>query len=297
MSTALDYGDRPSKEVSRRIFVETLRRLQALDNLSHYSYVGFGAHQFLDFDLVHRHLDIVKMTSIESNGKLIARCHFNSPYRNIVILEGTSTTILPSLDWADKKIVWLDYTHRLGPTQLADTENVTLRMQPGSVLAITLNCHPGEDGERRQQLAEAVGEERVPVGASEARLGDWGLAKVQREMVTGLIHRTLAARSDGTTWQQLLNICYRDAARMQMIVGVFDHPDIHEKMDACRFRDMAEVSPDAEALVIEIPTLTVRERQALGKRLPARRVKGFAGLSEADLAAYARFYRWLDAVN
>ena len=293
----LDYGDRPSKTVCRRIFVETLRRLQALDKLSTYSYVGFGAYQFLDFDLVHRHLGIDKMISIESNEKLIARCYFNAPYKNIEILPGTSTTILPTLDWSGKRIVWLDYTQRLRSEELADCENVTLRMQPGSVLAITLNCHPDDDGERRQRLADAVGEDNVPIGTSEAKLGDWGLAKTQRELVTGLLHRTLAARGDGTTWQQLLNIFYRDGARMQMIVGVVDHPDVHQKIDACRFGDMTEVSSDAEPLIIEIPTLTTRERQALGQKLPARTLRSFAGLPDGDLAAYARFYRWLDAVG
>lgn len=297
MATFLDYADRPSKTVCRRIFVETLRRLQALDRLSTYSYVGFGAYQFLDFDLVHRQLGVDKMTSIESSEKLIARCHFNAPYKNIEVVQGSSTTIIPTLDWSGKTITWLDYTRRLGTGEMADCQNLALRMQPGSVLAVTLNGHPGEDGERRQQLADAVGQENVPIGTSEARLGDWGLAKVQRELVTGILHRALAARGDDATWQQLLNIYYRDGARMQMVVGIVDHPDIHQKIDACRFGDMSEVSPDAEPLIIEIPSLTVRERQALGRKLPTRTLRSFAGLSEADLAAYARFYRWLDAVS
>lgn len=297
MATVLDYGDRPSKTVCRRIFVETLHRLQALDNLSKYSYVGFGAYQFLDFDLVHRQLGIDKMISIESNPKLIARCHFNAPYKGIEIVEGTSTTVIPTLDWSKKTIAWLDYTQRLRKEELADCENVALRMQPGSVLAITLNCHPGEDGKRREEFADAVGEANVPIGASEARLGEWGLAKAQRELVTGIVHRTLADRGDGATWQQLLNIFYRDGARMQMIVGVVDHPTIHDEIVACKFDDMTEVSSDADPLIIEIPALTVRERQALGQKLPARTLKSFAGLPEADLMAYARFYRWLDAVS
>lgn len=298
MASTLDYGDRQSKQVSRRILVETLRRLQAIDKLSSYSYVGFGAYQFLDFDLVHRHLGIDHMTSIESDDKLITRCHFNAPYRGIHVLLGTAGTILPTLDWSRKSIVWLDYTQRLRREEIADCENVALVLEPGSVLAVTLNCHGGEDGKRRANLARAVGEERVPIGITEAKLGEWGLAKTQRELLTSLLHKTLASRGDGTTWQQILNIHYRDDARMQMVVGIVDHPDLHAKIQACRFEDMPEVSFDADAVVIDLPSLTLRERQALAKKLPAKTtLKDFAGLASKDLEAYARFYRWLDAAG
>lgn len=297
MATTLDYSDRQSKQVTRRIFVETLRRLQAIDKLSNYSYVGFGAYQFLDFDVVHRQLGIDRMTSIESDEKLIARCHFNTPYRGIDVIQGTATTLIPTLDWSGKVIAWLDYTQRLRSAEIADSMNVALRMRPGSVFAITLNCHVGEEGTRRSDLAKAVGEENIPIGITEAKLGEWGLAKTQRELVSSLLHRTLASRSDGTTWQQILNIQYRDAARMQMIVGIVDHPDLHAAIQTCRFEDMPEVSFDAEPLVIELPALTVRERHAIGKKLPAKSIKEFAGLSAKDLAAYARFYRWLDAAG
>jgi len=298
MPTVLDYGDRPSKRVTRRIFVEALRRLQSIDRLSNYSYVGFGAYQFLDFDLVHRQLGIERMVSIESDADLIARCHFNVPYRAIDILEGTATTLIPTLDWSGKSIVWLDYTQRLRSDEMADCENVALRLQPGSVLAVTLNCHPGEDGQRRAALAKSVGSENVPIGITEARLGDWGLAKAQRELLTSLIHRTLAGRGDGVNWQQLLNIHYRDDARMQMIVGIVDHPDLHEKIQGCRFEDMREVSFDGHPIVVDLPVLTLREQQAISKKLPSSRsLREFAGISARDVASYAEFYRWLDPVG
>ncbi|WP_343466427.1 O-methyltransferase [Rhodococcus aetherivorans] len=298
MANVLDYGGRQSKHVSRRIFVDALRRLNAIEKVSKYAYVGFGAYQFLDFELVHRELGIVDMTSIESSEKLIPRCQFNAPYRGIKILEGTANTIIPALDWSKKSIVWLDYTQRLRNDEMADCENVALQLKPGSVLAVTLNCHAGEDGSRRDELAKAVGNQNVPIGVTDAKLGEWGLAKVQRELLTSLIHRTLANRGDGTSWQQILNIQYRDDARMQMLVGIIDHPEIHEKIQACRFEDMQEVSIDAEPLTIQLPSLTLRERQALDKKLPTRSaLKEFAGIPAKDIAAYAQFYRWLDPVG
>lgn len=295
MPSVLDYSDRQSKLVTRRILVAALKRLQAVDQLSNYAYVGFGAYQFLDFDLVHRHLGVKELTSIESDEDLLARCHFNAPYKGISILHGTATTMIPTLDWNRRAIVWLDYTQRLREAELADCENVALRLTPGSVLAVTLNCHPGRGATRRDDLAKAVGAANVPIGMSNAKLGEWGLAKVQRNLLTSRIDRVLGNRGD-LGWQQILNINYKDSARMQLIVGVVTDSETHEALQMCRFEDMPEASPDGEALEIEIPNLTVRERQALSKKLPAKKLKGFAGLAEEDLARYAQFYRWLDPV-
>lgn len=292
-----DYADRQSKQVARRIMVDALKRLQAIDRLSNYSYIGFGSYQFIDFEMVHRQLGITKMISIEGDEELLARCHFNAPYRGIEIVQGRSATVIPALDYSGRCIIWLDYTQRLRSDEMADCENLALRLQPGSVLAVTLNCHPGAEGTRRSELASAVGSQNVPIGMTESKLGDWGLAGTQRDLVTALLHRVLSGRGDGAMWQQILNICYRDDARMQMIVGLIDHPAIHEPIQACRFEDMPEISFDSEATIVELPRLTIRERQALDKKLPAKTLKEFAGIPPNYLAAYARFYRWLDAVE
>lgn len=293
---AMNYGDRPSKAVTRAILVEVFHRMAPLGDLSKYEYVGLGAHQFLDFDLVHRRLGIERMTSIESDGALIARCWFNAPYKTIKILQGTVSTVVPSLTWTGKSLVWFDYTQRLRNEELADCQNLALRLEPGSAFAITLNCDPGADGSRRSDLDGAVGAERVPLGTTEARLGDWGLARVQRELVVAEIQTTLRERGDGASWKQLLNIHYRDRARMQLIMGVIDHPTVHSQLEACRFGDLAEVSYDGTATVIAMPELTSRERQELGRKLPTSRQFELAGLPRAELDSYAKYYRWLDAV-
>lgn len=289
-----DYDDRPSKAVARRIFVDSLRRLRAFQALDSYSYVGFGSIQFIDFELVHRSLGITKMTSIEADSSLLQRCYFNVPFKGIEIFEGTSATVLPTLDWSSRAIVNLDYTQRLRQDELGDCENLALLLVPGSVLAVTLNCQPNSQVEqRRSDLEDAVGARHVPLGVTGAKLGGWGLADVQRDILTSVIQGALASRGDGSSWKQVLNINYKDGASMQMIVGVIDHPDIHESLTACRFQDMPEVRDGAGALAIQIPVLTTREKQALNSKLPGA-VRSFAGISESDLKAYAAMYRWMD---
>lgn len=293
----LDYRDRPSKAVTRRILVATLRRLQAFQSLERYPYVGFGAVHFVDFDLMHRQLGVVDMTSIEGRASLVPRCHFNRPYRGIVIREGTSSTVLPTLDWSLPAIVHLDYTQRLRSEELSDIKNLAMQLQPGSVLAISLNCQPNRDEAlRRSDLESAVGPQLVPLGVTGVKLGGWGLASVQRDIVTSTVDATLSGRGDATTWQQLLNIRYKDGASMQTIAGVVDHPGVHDALKACRFEDMPEVRTGSEALEIRVPVLTTRERLALNQKIPGT-PGSLPGLAAEEIEAYVNNYRWLNPTS
>ena len=114
----LDYGNRPSKAVTRRTHGAAAAST-SLEPTSTYSYVGFGAIQFIDFDLAHRMLGVTRMTSIESEEKLLPRCNFNKPFNGIKVLEGTSGKVLPTLDWTKRAIIWLDYTSKLRKTELS----------------------------------------------------------------------------------------------------------------------------------------------------------------------------------
>ena len=50
------YIARPAKSIQRLMIIETLRRLRAFAPLSEYEYVGFGAHEFVDFELASEKL-------------------------------------------------------------------------------------------------------------------------------------------------------------------------------------------------------------------------------------------------
>ncbi|WP_369803443.1 O-methyltransferase [Geodermatophilus sp. DSM 45219] len=295
----MSYELRPSKAVTRRLFVDVLRRLSAVAAPSDYQYVGFGALEFADFELVHRQLGIAKMTSIEGDAAHVERYIWNRPYGGIEVLAGRASTILPSLDWSQLSIVWLDYTSTQTAEVLADIDTVASRLLPGSVLAVTLNAHPQKLGERVAALESAVGADRVPLEASEARLGQWGLADVQWEILNAELRRTLSERADSAVWRQVLNIHYQDAARMQIVAGVVSNPATERLIDQCRFSDLDFVRAGSDALRLKVPLLTLPERSWLNRQLPV--AAGAAldpspGVSEADVAAYLDIYRYLEAL-
>jgi len=288
------YSHRPSKQVSRLMLVETLLRLGPIAAPSGYQYVGFGALEFVDFDLIHRRLGVSTMFSIESDHRAIARYEANRPYNGIRILTGRATDQLATIDWKKLSIVWLDYTGMLNTEVIADVQHLCRELLPGSVLAVTLNAHPAKLAERRSTLAAAVGDDRVPLGVTDATLGDWGTARTQYDILTAIIRSTLADRMDAATWRQILNINYRDNARMQLVAGVVSGQALERTVDLCAFSDLDFVRGGSEPLMIEVPYLTPKERRSLNEQLPRapRRRLTLPGVDKKEIDAYASVYRW-----
>ena len=120
------YLNRPAKYIERLMLVEAFRRLAVFGPLPEYAYIGFGAHEFIDFELVWRTIGVTEMTSIE---KEIPpdRFQFNRPFGGIVVEPGRSAaTVLPTLTFRPHSIVWLDYTGRLGACRSSTTWSIRL---------------------------------------------------------------------------------------------------------------------------------------------------------------------------
>lgn len=295
--SAMSYELRPSKAVTRRIFVDMLRRLTPISPLNKYQYVGFGALEFVDFDLIHRHLGIADMISIESDPQGISRYEWNRPFNSIVVISGKATSVLPSLDWSRLSIVWLDYTDTLNSEVLQDLETLARVLIPGSVLAVTVNAHPSPVLEERRNLLEkAITADRIPIGVTNSRLGDWGLAETQHKVMDASLRSAFEHRTDAADWRQVLNICYKDSARMQMVVGIISAPASKAIIDLCRLSEMREYNADGNPLLVHVPLLTAAEKEWLNRRLPLKPGEAqpaLADIKASDIASYEAVYRWL----
>jgi hypothetical protein len=251
--SAMSYEIRPSKTVARLIFIDLLRRLAPLGAPTDYQYVGFGALEFIDFDLVHRVVGVNDMISIEADDFRIARYEWNRPFNSITVMPGRSSTVLSTISWERRSIVWLDYTSQLTGDVIGDAQTLARVLEPGSVLALTLNAQPVRLGQgRRDALAKNITPERIPIRVTDDRLGGWGLAEVQYDVLVAAMTEAFTARSDGAQFRQLMNIWYKDNAQMQMIVGVVGGPEIDDLLDQCRFGDVAETRTGKDALHIRV---------------------------------------------
>jgi len=293
------YAQRPSKAVTRLVLVEMLQRLAAIQDLRRYQYVGFGALEFIDFDLVHRRLGVERMTSIEKRRGQVERQSANVPFNGIKVIEGDAKAVLPQLDWTPLSIVWLDFEDALNHTSVIPAvEYLAGKLRPGSVLAVTMRAEPHKPlSERLTQLEKDIGPERVPIGTTDATLGEWGTAAVQRDVLDSVVRATVGARTgQEDTWSQVLNIEYADVAKMQLVAGVIGGPVTDRVIANCAFSELGTYRPGRRSLRIEVPYLTPKEQRMLNERLPRtpRARLGLPGVAKDAVDAYAAAYRWLD---
>nr|WP_143278515.1 O-methyltransferase [Blastococcus haudaquaticus] len=260
-------------------------------------YVGFGAHHFVDFTLIHRALGVDKMVSIESSASIFKRSEFNKPFNSIELLRGQSWERLNDVDLKIPSIVWLDYTHKLDRKMLGDIDDVALRASSPTVLIVTVNAQQDETGAtatgRLKALAERIGPEAVPIGTREADLTGWSNAAVARRIVDERIKATVAGRGDDLRYRQLFNFEYRDGARMLTVGGLLFSSDLADAVDACKWEASSCFSPTVDAIRIELPVLTARELAFLDAELPNGTARSRPpGLTADEVETYRRFYRY-----
>src|SRR5438046_7513960 len=93
------YDLRPAKQVERRMIIDVLQRLSAGGlQVRDYQYTGLGSIYFVDFILFHRLLGIKKLVSVEFDGRIKKRVHFNRPYSLIEIRLGAIGDAIPTVD-------------------------------------------------------------------------------------------------------------------------------------------------------------------------------------------------------
>lgn len=275
------------------MIVDACRRLERIAPLESYSYVGFGALEFIDFDLFHRHLGIKKMTSIEHN-PASERYEFNKPYREIELLFGEASDLLPSLDWSGLAIVWLDYEDQLRETELRDCAAVVRELQPGSVLLVTLNASSAYN-ERLETLRRNVGDDRLPGNLTEDDLrSEWAFAAVQRSVLTDHLQEVASLRPTASHLRQFVNFYYRDQARMQTVGWVVSTPGLDQAITESRIEHLPSSRTGVDPMVVKLPVLTRREVQYLNTRLPLAPGETLTEdwLELPAQAEYATLYRW-----
>src|SRR3990172_5776474 len=104
----MDYRLRPAKHVVRKLLAESFLRFDRLVPLEAYRYVGFGGLFFEDFVLFHRLFGFADMVSIEVRTDSKDRFEKNRPFGIVKLKFGRSDDVLPTLDWSQPVISWLD---------------------------------------------------------------------------------------------------------------------------------------------------------------------------------------------
>lgn len=303
----IHYGLRPAKNVQRKMFVETLRRLAGFGAVDSYRYVGFGSTYFSDFNLFHKALGIRNMISIERDVSNRKRFEFNCPFNCIRMAFGNSTEILPTLTWHVKTILWLDYDSTLESSVLTDVKYFCASAVPGSIIIVTVNAEPSELDPKKLRLDElrnSLGKERVPPDVKEADLSEWGTGRVFRRILLSEILETLSERNGGLTdenkieYNPLFYFCYRDGDRMMTTGGLLYERGQEPVVAGCGFNSLDflrfSARVNARPCFIEVPKLTYKEIRHLDRQLPRTKSERLRvpKVPPVDIKQYENIYRY-----
>jgi Putative O-methyltransferase len=294
------YFGRPAKAIQRFMLIDACQRLAAFAPLSTYQYIGFGSHEFIDFDLAWRRLGITSLISIEETLPP-DRYLFNAPYGGVRVEPGNAATVLPNLAITSRAIVWLDYTGKLDAQVIADVNGLARRLVSGSLLVVTINAHPEEVvAKRRESAVRRLGGSRIGSQVGDSDFAKWGLAEISQRILTGEVAREVRDRADGVAFNQLFRFHYQDTTRMLTWGGVFVGPADLVPLANANFATLPFVSvAGAPPFLINPPNLTVRELVRLNRELPnaTGAASPLGWISDNEFADYARLHRWYPGLS
>ena len=281
----INYTLRPAKSIERKMILQFFSRLSPFDFIENYHYIGFGSIYYSDFILIHKTLNVQKMSSIEFE-RNESRARFNLPFSCINLFPGTCNQHLPNLLKDDEKtITWLDYDSPLSSTAIDDIQTFTIKACSGSVLLVTFNansdenpCLNGNQDQlfqfRLEKLQSRVLKKKLPRITKHIQLNKKNMHKLYREIVINEIKENLIRRNklvipnEEMNFKQIMNFTYSDDAKMMTLGFVFYRNNDTKKFYNCKFEDLPQYRDSIDEYNIVAPRLTADEIKALNKLLP-----------------------------
>jgi len=201
--------------------VYTLERLGPIAAPADYHYLGLGALEFTDFELVQPpardHHDDKHRAGRYTPGVTSGTV----PYNGIRVLPGQAVDQLANVKWSDLNAAWLDFEDPLNTNEvLQSVRYLAGRLSDGDFLAGILNAEPGSLKDRLARSTANVGAALVPANTGDGTLGGWGWADRQQQVLYNVLRNELRRGGRNRLWRQVLNIQYRDVARVQIVAGI-----------------------------------------------------------------------------
>lgn len=280
----INYMLRPNKSVERKMVCEMLSKISIISDLAAYQYVGFGSTYFADFSLFHRTLGITQMISIEGEDKAKQRCEFNKPFSCIELKMGSSSDILPNLNFKEKdSIVWLDYDSIISDTVFSDINTVFSAIRPNSFFMLSLNADffkiknnvegDGDNEAIQQYLLGLIGEERFPNKYLDVKFTSKVYLSFLYDCIIDEINSSIMKRNGvedyDLMFHQSIYFVYQDGARMITVGGfIFDSKNVAEQLNKISITQLPFYKNKEFPFEIKCPILSIKEIQALNSYLP-----------------------------
>lgn len=301
----IDYRLRPAKHAERAMLLDLYKNMRFAP-VRDYQYVGFGSVAFVDFRMVHRALGIDSLYSIEGTNDFDEQTRFekNKPYESIDLRFGSSSAVLPELDFSRHSIVWLDYDNAARRSMATDLGTVATNAKSGTFVAITFtNLFPAKKAasEKALQHLKDGFPEFVAHDAKAEMFQGKKYAEFVRTTFSALLQTALsdadAGIRDPLDKRTAFQVCffkYRDGAPMAtlgwLIVSERDLP----QFELCDLEALPFYRDGDRAFSIEIPKVTPFEVREMERRLPSPEDSvDLTWIPLEERQQFARLYRYL----
>lgn len=220
------YDIRPSKQVERRIVLESLQLAKtsgaAVDDLP---FIGMGGVRYIDFLLANRLLGMRRFQSIEHDASIVQRCEFNKPFEDLKVFDGPSGDYISTVGFPEPSVVWFDYERGVSSDLRDDMVTLAGSVKPGSFVFITATAELPEalkkvNGlpRRLAQLQgdiEPFGDRLVPDDVNSKRFHATAASIPRAALVFGF-----SGRVDGEFFPYV-RLNYKDTTWMMTVGGYF----------------------------------------------------------------------------
>lgn len=296
-----NYSVRLNKGIERKLIFQALSALSDVFSVRGYWYLGMGSMWFMDFLMADRHLGIKKMVSFEFEPADARRARTNVPLSVIQVRAGDAGDRLKEMPIdRERTICWLDFDNPVNDGILETLRETAKRMRSGSVIMVTVaGTKPPHTTlrSREQQIREWFGD-AVPAVVPVGYFRDDDLRKFPThlaELLHETLRETLRISAGGRTYRPLFAFVYRDTNRMVTVGGILVNSRDSGRLDGSEVLKLPFVG--SNITVLEAPLLTAREKAALDRMLPTRRIgerrARHAGvrLPPQVLASYTEWFR------
>ena len=308
------YHLRSNKAVDRLTLIDAIKRIVRLgDDVAEYTYYGFGGPYLEDFRLLYEFYPEVRMISIEDNDETFKRQHFHTPCHSAQLkLRKTEFKSFLAQYEANgaKSIFWLDYLG-LEYGHFEDFMVLLGKVSPNSLIKITLRCEPSDylgkddvEAARKKEEFQREFQELLPRPSDEPPSLFAEFAKLVQDMVQIAAEKELSSVMP-LKFLPISSFCYADGVGMFTLTGIVcsraEESKVKKVFQTWHLKNLTWNRPR----LIDVPTLSTKERVHLQRRLPCdtnagkvlRRALGYlietdTRRTEAKLRQYAEFHRY-----
>jgi hypothetical protein len=302
------YHLRTNKAVDRFMLVEAIRCLGGPNELSRYTYYGFGGPYLEEFRLLYEYFPEMKMVSIEEDSHTYEQQKFHLPCCKVKLELAKFKSFLAQYSFEDNKsIFWLDYT-KLNCGEIDEFVDLLSKVADDSIVKITLRAEPKEyldldgsqakENEFRDQFGLYLPScDRIP--------RDFESFAILLQDILRIASQKALPSANGRVFQPISSFFYMDGSGMFTLMGVVCLKNkqnrfikLFKKLHFCNFTW-------GKPTLIDLPFLSTKERLTLQKHLPCKKNAGgklydVLGYSidrsvpkaKIKLDQYSKFYRY-----